>query len=70
MVGTSSHPSGVSGKSLLTYGTNPTLSPIADVTPITDTRDAAINMNEVFRNLIKSTEARNWMVKLLNCYVP
>jgi len=66
MVGTSSHPPGVSGKSLSTYGTNPTLSPIADASSATGTQDANIDMNEVFRNLVESVEARNWMVKCLN----
>jgi len=61
MVGTSLHPPGVSGKSLSTYGTNPTLTPIADVSPITGTQDAIVNMNEV-GNLVESTEARNRMV--------
>ena len=66
MVGTSAHPPGVSGKSLSTYGTNPTLSPIADGSQATGTLDANIDMNEVFRNLVESVEARNRMVKRLN----
>jgi len=66
MVGTSAHPPGVSGKSLSTYGTNPTLSPIADGSQATGTLDANIDMNEVFHNLVESVEARNRMVKRLN----
>ena len=66
MVGTSSNPPGVSHKSLSTYGTNPTLSLITDAFSATGTQDANINMNEVFRNLVESVEARNQMVKHLN----
>ena len=66
MVGTSSCPSGVSGKSLLAYGLGPMLTPTTITLSATGTQDLNLNLNVVLRNLVESIEARNWMVKKLN----
>jgi len=64
MVGIQSHPPGVSGKSVTTFGINPTQSPIGNEPSSPSVSN--INPNEVFQNLISSIEGRNCMVRKLN----
>src|SRR5882672_9009445 len=66
MVGVSTHPPGVSGKSIPTLGANATQSPIGDTSPASIAPEANLNSCEVFRNLTESIEARNRMVRKLN----
>ena len=66
MVGMHSHPPGVSRKSVMTLGANPTQSPIVKALSATVAPDSSINSSEVFQNLISSIEAQNRMVRKLN----
>jgi len=66
MVGIPSHPPGVSRKSTMPLGTNPTQSPIAIMPPATITSARNLDSNEVFCNLIELIEACIQMVRKLN----
>jgi len=66
MVGVTSHPPGVSGKSLLTLGTSFTQSPRVPTPSTMVSSDPSLNSNEVIHNLVESIEARNQMVRKLN----
>ena len=66
MVGIPLHPPGVSGKSTMALGTNPTQSPIAIMPSTTITTNWNLDSNEVFGNLIELIEACNRMVRKLN----
>ena len=66
MVSVFSYPAGVSGKSLSSLGTSSTQSPIDNTPSVMTSSNLTLNSNEVFRDLVESTKARNCMVRKLN----